>query len=533
MKEIATSDLQPTTTPGDGWYIIEAAGEHATRVEDAELTQRLTPEVLAAVAAAGVPAEGLPIDRDHLSLDAENSTEAMGWVRELAMCGGNLAARIEWTSLGLPLITGRVYKHFSTVYPAPTAEQLAAGVYEPAQLIGLALTNQPNNREGQPPITNHLRLTIDDVRLSDNGEQQLADGGEAHAGATARALGADGTASDRERNSQIVNRKSYLVNKCNQYAHDPGCPDAEGGSAGTQDADLDDTPDSSRRNGEDEEADEMPEDADEELQERYMEASSMASAGVDREEIFAVTGVDVGKTDIDREYEDMVAAGADERAIYKQTGIDPRRYEKRRAKRRAARSAGQKPAVANSAEDFSEGKVPEEANKKTTEQEPTMFSPELLAALGLAEGATEQEVLAAVQALKEQAEVANTAAKQAEAAEAEAVINAAEKEAGVELSDEEREEAKQQIITNRKHGLKYVGLLCRDKRAVTNTASTERRYAGKTPLANRTAPADPEQAIANRAQQLCDEARAAGRPIGYFTAVEKARAEHARELNRG
>lgn len=458
MKTIATSDLQPATTPGDGWYIIEAAGEHATRVEDAELTQRLTPEVLAAVAAAGVPAEGLPIDRDHLSLDAENSTEAMGWVRELAMCGRNLAARIEWTSLGLPLITGRVYKHFSTVYPAPSAEQLAAGVYEPARLIGLALTNQPNNREGQPPITN----------------------------------------------------------KCNQYAHDPGCPDAEGGSAGTQDADLDDTPD------------EMPEGADEATQERYMEASSMASAGVDREEIFAVTGVDVGKTDIDREYEDMVAAGADERAIYKQTGIDPRRYEKRRAKRRAARSAGQKPAVANSAEDFSEGKVPEEANKKTTEQEPTMFSPELLAALGLAEGATEQEVLAAVQALKEQAEVANTAAKQAEAAEAEAVINAAEKEAGVELSDEEREEAKQQIITNRKHGLKYVGLLCRDKRAVTNTASTERRYAGKTPLANRTAPADPEQAIANRAQQLCDEARAAGKPLGYFTAVEKARAELAR-----
>ena len=467
MKTITETDLQPATAPGDGWYIIEAAGKHATRVEDAELVQQLTPEVLAAVAAAGVPAEGLPIDRDHLSLDAENSTEAMGWVRELAMCGGNLAARIEWTSLGLPLIEGRVYKHFSTVYPAPSEAQLEAGVYEPAQLIGLALTNQPNNREGQPPITN----------------------------------------------------------KCNQYHHDPGCPDAEGGSASS---DADDAPDSSRRNGEDEEADEMPEDADEATQERYMEASSMASAGVDREEIFAVTGVDVGKTDIDREYEDMVAAGADERAIYKQTGIDPRRYEKRRAKRRAARSAGQKPAVANSAEDFSEGKVPEEANKKTTEQEPTMISPELLGALGLAEGATEQEVLAAVQALKEQAEVANTAAKQAEAAEAEAVINAAEKEAGVELSDEEREEAKQQIITNRKHGLKYVGLLCRDKRAVTNTASTERRYAGKTPLANRTTPADPEQAIANRAQQLCDEARAAGKPLGYFTAVEKARAEHAR-----
>ena len=157
-----------------------------------------------------------------------------------------------------------------------------------------------------------------------------------------------------------------------------------------------------------------------------------------------------------------------------------------------------------------------------------MYSPELLATLGLAEGATDEEVLAAVQALKEQAEVANTAAQNAEAAEAEAVINAAEKENGVELSAEEKEEAKQQIITNRKHGLKYVGLLCRDKRAVTNSATGARRYAGKAPLANRTPPADPEQAIANRAQQLCDEARAAGKPLGYFTAVEKARAELAR-----
>ncbi|MBQ7023093.1 MAG: hypothetical protein IJN29_05895 [Akkermansia sp.] len=352
MKTIAEADLQPATDPGDGWYIIEAAGEYATRVEDTELVQQLTPEVLAAVAAAGVPAEGLPIDRDHLSLDAENSTEAMGWVRELAMCGGNLAARIEWTSLGLPLIKGRVYKHFSTVYPPPTAEQLAAGVYEPVQLIGLALTNQPNNRAGQPPITNSLGR-VGEVRSEE------------------------------------------------------------------------------------------------------------------------------------------------------EAGMSPR-------------------------EDFSEGEVPEGTVNKPTETTPTMFSPEILAALGLPEGATDEEVLAAVQALKEQAEVANTAAQNAEAAEAEAVINAAEKENGVELSAEEKEEAKEQIITNRAHGLKYVGLLCRDKRAVTNSATDARRYAGKTPLANRTAPADPEQAIANRAQQLCDEARAAGKPLGYFTAVEKARAELAR-----
>lgn len=55
MRSIQQTDLQPATTPGDGWYIIEAAGEHATHIEDTELTQQLTPEVLATVAAAGVP----------------------------------------------------------------------------------------------------------------------------------------------------------------------------------------------------------------------------------------------------------------------------------------------------------------------------------------------------------------------------------------------------------------------------------------------------------------------------------------------
>lgn len=56
--------------PGDGWFIIEAAGQHATRRGEVEFTQNLTPEVLAGIVEAGVPSEGLPIDRDHLSLAA-------------------------------------------------------------------------------------------------------------------------------------------------------------------------------------------------------------------------------------------------------------------------------------------------------------------------------------------------------------------------------------------------------------------------------------------------------------------------------
>lgn len=70
-----------------------------------------------------------------------------------------LAGRIEWTPPGLELVAGRVYKHFSTVYRVDD-EELAEGLggnrYRPLVLLGLALTNNPNNRMGQRPITNGL-----------------------------------------------------------------------------------------------------------------------------------------------------------------------------------------------------------------------------------------------------------------------------------------------------------------------------------------------------------------------------------------
>lgn len=156
-KQITAADLQSPERPGDGWYIIEAAGEYPKTVEIGEervsFVQELTAETLEKIAEAGVPEEGLLIDRDHLSMEEDQPTEAMGWVRELAICEGNLAARIEWTSIGRKLIEGKVYKHFSTVYPLEEGEA-RSGRVKPERLVELALTNRPNNGEGQPPITN-------------------------------------------------------------------------------------------------------------------------------------------------------------------------------------------------------------------------------------------------------------------------------------------------------------------------------------------------------------------------------------------
>ncbi len=364
--------------PGDGWFIIEAAGQHAAQIDGQQFTQNLTAEVLAGVAAAGVPAEGLPIDRDHLSLDARNSTEALGWVRELAMCRGNLAARIEWTTLGLPLIQGRIYKHFSTVYP-PDAEQVASGVYTPTRLIGLALTNQPNNKEGQPPITNSLGR-VGEVR-------------------------------------------------------------------GTND-----------------------------------EVRSEEEAGMSPQEDFSAA----------KEWEE------DE--------------------------AGYLWPKENFSSDAKSGGL-----TKPTKKEAMDYPAELLAALGLAEGASDEEVLGAVNTLNKRVADAEAAGAAAAAdAEADKLVNQEEKETGAVLNEEERKEVKEQLVANREHGLKYMKLLCNSKRPQVQQAPAEqpRRYADRSevkPVVNRME--DGEQRIANRAKEICAEARKAGKPIDYYTGLKRARSE--------
>lgn len=372
MKTIERNELNSPDAPGDGWYIIEAGGEHPTekRLENGEsiaFVQRCTPEALARVVEAGVPPEGVPVDKDHLSLQAEHSTEAMGWVRELALCGGDLAARIEWTPPGLELVRGKVYKHFSTVYPSPGEEALRSGSIEPECLIGLALTNQPNNAAGQPPIANSSEAAV-----------------------------------------QVGSRK--------------------------------------------------------------LEVGSENSAPPAPSSILQTSN------------------------FKPQTSTIP----------------------------FSPLQGAEE-KKQTDKQDTTMqYNPELLAVLGLPETATDDEVLAAVRALKEGADAAA-------AAEADTLINSEEEKEGVTLDEEEKEDVKEQLLTNRAHGERYLTALCRSKRPAGSAKTEPRRYAGsgKMPtIANRkTAAEEKEMAIANRARQICKEAAARGHRKNIWTAAAEARME--------
>ena len=119
MKQIRKEDLVPMDAPGDGWHHIESNEEHPAQRRSAaadgsgvssEIVQVLDNAAMAAIVAAGVPEEGLPVDVEHRGVPgvaAVPDTAAAGWVRELAVFDDGaghlqLAARIEWTPPGLP-----------------------------------------------------------------------------------------------------------------------------------------------------------------------------------------------------------------------------------------------------------------------------------------------------------------------------------------------------------------------------------------------------------------------------------------------
>lgn len=69
MKTITEKELQSAAeAPGNGWFIIEAAGDHPHTYPDddgkeLEFVLHVPSEALEAVAAAGVPGEGLLVDK--------------------------------------------------------------------------------------------------------------------------------------------------------------------------------------------------------------------------------------------------------------------------------------------------------------------------------------------------------------------------------------------------------------------------------------------------------------------------------------
>lgn len=158
--------------PDDGWYQIEAPGEHinhaakVVQVIDPKAVDSIVSRFSAEATKGGENFAGMRIDKDHLSQSMANPTEALGWEMQLRNRDGMLEGKIDWTALGLPLIEAKpgqppVYKFFSTEYDPAECEKIGSrvinkktyAVIRPLRLDGLSLTNDPNNK-GQRPISN-------------------------------------------------------------------------------------------------------------------------------------------------------------------------------------------------------------------------------------------------------------------------------------------------------------------------------------------------------------------------------------------
>ena len=155
--------------PGDGWYQIEALGEHphptagVVQVIDAEAAQAITRR-FNAEAAAGELRHGreLLIDHEHFSDQPDQETRAYGWLQELQQRADGIYGRIRWTGTGRAAVDGGDYRFFSTEYEPEDLQPVKSEnrrpkaelkPVRPVRLAGLTLTNMNNNR-GQKPITN-------------------------------------------------------------------------------------------------------------------------------------------------------------------------------------------------------------------------------------------------------------------------------------------------------------------------------------------------------------------------------------------
>lgn len=141
------------------WGQIEVSGEHPTNdgrvlVIDAEARTNIIDSFQRE--AEHPTFAGMLVDADHLSHDLDQQTHAYAWLHHIEERDGQLWGELELTGRGAPAIANKDYKFFSSEYDAEDQQDLGGGRVRPLRLSGLAFTNRPKIRGGQP-ITNRNR----------------------------------------------------------------------------------------------------------------------------------------------------------------------------------------------------------------------------------------------------------------------------------------------------------------------------------------------------------------------------------------
>ncbi len=149
--------------PEDGFVQLVPLGEAPNFLGKQRIIQVTDHEALTAMLNSLLTAGAeMLIDDDHLSHDADKSTDANGWhlanKDTLQLRADGLYGLPRWTSLGLEKLIGGVKRYISPEFDPATVQPLGGNRYRVTRLVGLALTNRPNFRALQKPLTNSGRL---------------------------------------------------------------------------------------------------------------------------------------------------------------------------------------------------------------------------------------------------------------------------------------------------------------------------------------------------------------------------------------
>lgn len=109
--------------PADGWYDIEAKGKHPNK--QSRIIQVVDDTAMNAIVAAfnreaaSPDFPGMLIDHEHFKHDDDKETIAYGWLMRLRNRGDAIQGQIRWSDLGQQATDGGRYRFFSTEYAIP------------------------------------------------------------------------------------------------------------------------------------------------------------------------------------------------------------------------------------------------------------------------------------------------------------------------------------------------------------------------------------------------------------------------------
>lgn len=204
--------------PADGWFQIVPLGTWPVVVPGSEpgqepqrLLQILDQQAIADMAAdfanraQAANFAGLLFDYDHFSMDTDHPSTAAGWITAVEPRANGLYAQVHWTPSGQAAVANGEYRFCSPVFSRSTATDLGNGRLRPAQLLSVALTNDPNMK-GMIPLSNRADTGAPSPTPPDNGRKDPRPMKE-----VLKMLGLPETATETEAATALKNRLTRLT----------------------------------------------------------------------------------------------------------------------------------------------------------------------------------------------------------------------------------------------------------------------------------------------------------------------------------